>query len=379
MHGFLRRPPRPLPPWWPEGQPWPPVPPEKRPVPAWWPHGEDWPPRRQGLPPELRLAVRVAVIFAIVLHLVGVGVLTIAGSVISPFAREPVWPVSVTLLIAVLAGAFVLAMRRIGAPLSDIVAAARRVADGDLSVRVDARGLPWLRSVAHAFNTMTGQLDRQQRERRELVADIAHELRTPLAVIQGRVEGMLDGVYGRGNEQIAQVLQETRALSRLIEDLRTSANAESGTLTLRREPTDLAVLIEETADGFRPDVEARRGQIDVRVPDDLPVVPVDPLRLREVLANLLSNALRHAPDGRRIAIECSPSPDSVMIRVSDEGQGISEAELRRVFDRFYKGATSTGSGLGLTIARSLVVAHGGTITAARREGGGTVITVTLPR
>ena len=379
MRGFLRRPPRPLPAWWPEGQPWPPVTYAKRPMPAWWPQGEDWPPRHARTGADLQFPIRIAVIFAIVLHLVVVGVVAIVNTVFGPFVQPLVWPVSGTLLVATVAGLFVVAMRRIGAPLTEIVAAAHRVADGDLSARVEERGLPWLRSLAHAFNTMTARLDRQQRERRELFADIAHELRTPLAVIQGRIEGMLDGVYSRDNDQVTQVLQEARALSRLIDDLRTSANAENGTLALQKEPTDLAVLIEETADLFRPDAAARRVVIDARIPDDLPIVAVDPLRLREVIANLLSNALRHAPEGSVVAIECSLSARSVVVRVSDEGPGIPEIDLERVFNRFFKGPTSTGSGLGLTIARSLVIAHGGTIAAARRESGGTAITVTLPR
>jgi signal transduction histidine kinase len=373
---ILRRPPRPLPDWWPEGQPWPPVPAVQRPVPAWWPEGEAWPsrpPQRSGTAP--RFPLFATIVFAVALHLIVVGVLAIAGSLLGPGWLWPSWPLTGSLIVAFV---FVAAMRRVGMPLTEIVGASQRIASGDLSVRVDERGLPWIRSMAHAFNAMTVRLDRQQRERRDMIADIAHELRTPLAVMQGRLEGMIDGVYPRDDAHVTQVLDETRMLARLVEDLRTAASAESGALTLRHEPTDYAILVEDAAAALAPDARRHGVSIDVRTPDDLPLLHIDPLRVREVLTNLLSNAIRHSPAGGIVTASCHTAPAGIVTRVEDRGPGIAPVDLPRVFDRFHKGTGSTGSGLGLTIARSLVTAHGGSIMAENRQGGGASITFTLP-
>jgi two-component system sensor histidine kinase BaeS len=322
--------------------------------------------------------VGLAVLFAIVINLIGLSALALTSGVIRALDVPYAWPVSVLALVAVTAGAFVLAMRHIGAPLSAVVAAAQQVGSGDFSVRVEEQGLPWIRSLAAAFNTMTSRLERQQRERRALMADIAHELRTPVAGIQGRVEGMLDGVYPRDESQVRRVLEQTQMLTRLIEDLRTSAHAESATLSLQKVPTDPAVLVEDVAGAFRTEADAAPVRIETRLTSDLPMIEVDPDRIRGVLLNLLTNAARHSPAGEVVTIECARGATGVVIRVIDRGPGIPGADVARVFDRFYKGATSTGSGLGLTIAKSLVLAHGGTITAANARDGGTVMTVLLP-
>jgi signal transduction histidine kinase len=352
-------------------------------MPEWWPHGESWPPHEAGRHRSRRehwLPIGIAMFFAVALHLIVLGALAVISvmALAFGFVWQPLWPVTATPIIVLVAGLFVVAMRRVGSPMSDIVAAAGRVADGDLSVRLDERGLPWLRSVSRAFNSMTVRLERQQRERRELMADIAHELRTPLSVIQGRVEGMLDDVYPRNDGQVSQLLEETRTLARLVEDLRTSAHAESGTLTLQKESTDLCVLIEEAVDAWRPDAGKRQIRIDVHVAADLPLLDVDALRIREVLVNLISNAVRHSPDGAVIRIHADKNTREVVVHVVDDGEGIAPPDLPRVFDRFYKGASSRGSGLGLSIARSLVRAHGGTIAAERHEGRGTTLSFTLP-
>lgn len=269
-------------------------------------------------------------------------------------------------------------LRRVGRPLGDVVDAAERVALGDFKVRVAEYGPPWLRSVAAAFNSMTARLELQQRQRRDLMADIAHELRTPLSVMQGRLEGMLDGVYPRDEVHVTQVLDDTRLLARLVEDLRTLAHSESGTLRLEKEPTDLAVLLEEALTSSKPEADARGVETTGQYPADLPLMDIDPLRIREVVTNLVSNAVRYSPRGSTVRIEAEADPARVTIRVRDTGPGISAEDLPHIFDRFYKGTASTGSGLGLTIARSLVVAHEGTITADSRVGAGTTIIVTLP-
>jgi signal transduction histidine kinase len=209
------------------------------------------------------------------------------------------------------------------------------------------------------------------------MADIAHELRTPLSVIQGRLEGLLDGVYPRDDARLAQVLDETRLMARLVEDLRTLAHAENGALGLRKEPTDLAMLIRDAVASVAPAADSR--QLSVDLPQELPVLDLDPLRIRQVLLNLLSNALHHTPAGGAVAVGARASSEQIVVTVADAGPGLPAEEVARIFERFYKGAASGGSGLGLTIARNLVLAHGGTIRAESRAGAGTVITFTLPR
>jgi len=287
------------------------------------------------------------------------------------------------MIVLVVAGALAVSMRRVGGPLGDVVEAANRLAGGDYAARVREHGPPSLRTVGHAFNSMAARLESQDQLRRQLMADIAHELRTPLTVIQGRIEGLLDGVYPRDDAQLSQTLAETRMLARLVEDLRTLAHAESGTLTLQKEPTDVAMLAQEVVDTFAAEAAERKVAMELRTPgllkkaSDVPLASVDPLRVREILINLISNALQHTPSNGRISIDLSAATDRITMRVADTGTGIAADELPRIFDRFYKGSTSRGSGLGLAIARNLVTAHGGTITAESVPGRGTTITFSL--
>lgn len=348
--------------------------------PPWWPEGEPWPPRHPSGPPWHRgrrfFVARFGGVLALVLFLSIFGAIalvhTIAGREgppVRPFAPFVFWALALV---------FVLAMRRLGRPLADVVSAADRVASGDFTVRVRESGPPWLRSVAAAFNSMTEGLERQRRQRRDLMADIAHELRTPLSVMQGRLEGMLDGVYPADEQHVAQVLEDTRLLARLVEDLRTLAHSESGTLPLEKEPTDLGVLIEEVRTAFRPEADARGVAIETRASADLPLLTIDPLRIREVIANLVANAVRHTPANGLVSIEAALLADTMIVRVRDTGPGIAPGDLPHVFDRFYKGRGSTGSGLGLTIARNLVRAHGGSLDAESEPGEGTTMVVRLP-
>lgn len=210
----------------------------------------------------------------------------------------------------------------------------------------------------------------QDRLRRQLMADVAHELRTPLAILQGRIEGLLDGVYPRDDEKLGELLAETQHLSRLVEDVRTLANAEAGALDLRKERFDLAELIRDVA-------AAMPVPVAIEVPVEV-MIDADPVRIREVLLNLLTNAAEHAPEGR-ISVSTDVRTREVAVVVRDDGPGIPADELPRLFERFHKGRHSRGSGLGLSIARKLVLAHGGTIDVASREGAGTTVTVTLPR
>jgi two-component system OmpR family sensor kinase/two-component system sensor histidine kinase BaeS len=321
---------------------------------------------------------RVAFVVATLLFFSAFGVASLvsrlsggAPGATSPFAVAAVSGVVIFALLYTV-------VRRVGMPLGGIVEAANRLAEGDFSTRVAEYGPESLRTVAKAFNTMATRLESHDQQRRHLMADIAHELRTPLSVIQGRLEGFLDGVYPRDDERMEALLEETRLLARLVEDLRTLANAESGALTLHKEPTDLAVLVQEVVEAFSADAARVGASLRCDLPRDVPFVTVDPIRIREVLSNIVSNAIRHTPAGGAVSVAVASAKTRVLLSVTDTGSGIAPEDLPRIFDRFYKGEGSRGSGLGLTIARSLVAAHGGDISAESAVGRGTTITVMLP-
>ena len=291
--------------------------------------------------------------------------------------------VALLLACAAVAGAVAIIIRRIAGPVADIVSAADRIShrDYDVRVREPEFGPAWIGDTARAFNAMAKELAAQDKARRHLMADIAHELRTPLAIVQGKLEGLLDGVYQRDDEQLQGLLNDTRVLARLVEDLRTLSTAEGGALALAKEPTDILALAHDVVASLS--ASAENTGVTLRVETDaageLQAIAIDPLRIREVLINLVTNALRYTPRGGSVIVRVSAAADGVEIRVADTGAGMSAEEVSHIFDRFYKGSGSSGSGLGLTIARSLVEAHGGTIRAESRVGAGTTIVIALPR
>jgi two-component system sensor histidine kinase BaeS len=314
----------------------------------------------------------------------------VAGAIASLLAGigllGPVGPLHVAIvagfvLILVVAGVLSVGggLRRTGRTLDDLVDAARAVEAGDYDARVEipTRGPRALRDLVHAFDTMTRRLAADERERRSLLADVSHELRTPLAVIRGSLEAIVDGVHPADEAHLAAIVEETRVMERLVEDLRTLALAEGGTLPLHPEPTDLADLVRDVVASFAATAAAGEVALVAEVPD-LPLARVDPVRIREVVANLVANALRHTPAGGRVLAAATVVGESVELRVADTGAGIDPALLPHVFDRFVKTPGSGGSGLGLAIARNLVAAHGGTITVDSRPGDGSTFTVTLP-
>jgi signal transduction histidine kinase len=272
------------------------------------------------------------------------------------------------------------ALRRTAAPVGDLLEAAGQVQTGDYTVWVKERGTREVRALVRAFNAMVTRLQANERQRRDLLADVTHELRTPLTVIQGNLEGLLDGIYPRDDAHLSMILDETRVFSRLVEDLRTLAQAESGTLKLQRELTDLGILIAETVASFAAQADEAGVTLSTDVHPDVPALSVDPVRIRAVIANLLINALRYTPAGGKIVVgaELEGTRQRVAIIVTDTGQGISADLLPHIFDRFYKSSDSRGSGLGLAIAKYIVTAHGGDISAASEPGKGTTIRFTLP-
>jgi signal transduction histidine kinase len=295
----------------------------------------------------------------------------------------PPWPVRAFFGIAVFMIAATVVrrvIRRTAAPIGDVMEAADRVAAGDYSVRVEARGSGEVRRLAESFNEMAARLETDEEQRRHLLADVAHELRTPIAVVRGNLEAMLDGVYPRDDEHLTPLLEETAHMTRLLEDLRTLSLAEAGTLRLHREPTDLGALMADVVAAFAGRADAGGVELTGAAPS-VPDLDIDPVRIREVLENLVANALRYTPEGGVIRIDAAPSPDggTVAVAVADSGAGIAPEELPHVFERFAKSADSGGSGLGLAIAKRLVEAHGGEIGAESTPGHGTTIRFTLPR
>jgi signal transduction histidine kinase len=286
--------------------------------------------------------------------------------------------VGVLLFVMLLVGLGGAGVRRVVVPLDDLLAAAERIGQGEYTVRVEEKGPREVRSMARVLNKMARRLDELDSRRRDLLADVTHELRTPLTVVQGNLEGMLDGVYPADEANLRSLLEETKLLSRLVEELRTLALAESGALQLRKDPVDLSLLVSETTAAFQAQADAAGIVLKVATASDLPPLPLDGGRIRQVLSNLLANALRYTPEGGRVTVSCQQSGESVLLEVQDSGPGIPAEELPYIFDRFHKSTDEGGMGLGLAIARHLVEAHGGRICAESQPGQGTTMRVELP-
>jgi two-component system OmpR family sensor kinase/two-component system sensor histidine kinase BaeS len=265
---------------------------------------------------------------------------------------------------------------RITSPFGDVMGALDRLAAGDYTARVEPGGPPPMRALGDALNTTATRLAAAEEQRRNLVADIAHEVRTPLAVIRGNVEGMLDGLYPAEPARLAPILDEVAVITRLVEDLGTLSSAEAGVLQLHRAPTDLAGLARDVAASF--EAQAAAAGVSLAVTGEPATVDVDEHRVRQVLENIVANAIRHTPAGGSVAIQVTAEAGGAVVAVADTGSGIAPDDLPHIFERYRKSPNSTGSGLGLAIARSLVEAHGGAITATSEPGRGTTISFTLP-
>lgn len=329
-------------------------------------------------------------LFATILLLALAGAVVIVGQVLGALfdpigaLTRPIAVVAFLVLLLAVVG-LVRGFRRLAEPTNALVDAARRVERGEYGTRVpEVRRAPReLRELARAFNTMASRLERDQAERRSLLADVSHELRTPLAILRGNLEAIADGVHEPDEAHVAGLIEETRVLERLVDDLRTLSLAEAGSLPLHREPTDPDVLLGETLESFRGAADLKRVSLRLDAPDDLPLLDVDPVRIREVVGNLLANAIRHTPAGGTITASGFPATGGggragLGIRIADTGEGMDPDLVPHVFERFARSEDSPGSGLGLAIAWNLVTAHGGTIDVESAPGTGTTFDIWLP-
>jgi signal transduction histidine kinase len=274
--------------------------------------------------------------------------------------------------------------RGLTAPLGELEAAAGAIEAQDLSYRVPVHGSQELQAVATAFNAMAEQLEEAETLRRNLLADVAHELRGPLHLLQGNLQAMLDDVYPMNKEEVARIFDQTCHLTRLVDDLHELAQAEADRVSLYIQDTNPAVLVKETADLFRPEIEAHNINLRIELLGAIPTVNVDAARIRQVVHNLLSNALRHTPPEGQITVTVEHVEDILQICVTDSGDGIQAEHLPYIFDRFYRtdrgrSREKGGTGLGLAIVKAIVEAHDGTVTVhSIGRGQGSTFTVHLP-
>lgn len=354
------------PPWWPEGEtgPW-------SGDPNWRRHGRRVA-RRIGCFMGAALLVFLSAIFGVVWLLLS------AFGVVSSAPFDTAVAITALVLGGVAVAIAILVLRRLAAPVGALIEGAHRIEAGDLSARVPVRGPSDLRSLARAMNEMSSRLEAEETRRRSVLADIAHELRTPLSIIRGQAEAIADGIYPADAEHMAPIVSATEALEMLVNDLTTLTLAESGGLRLHREPIDVAVLVNETLDAFSAEARAGGVRLTEHIGAGVPPLDADPGRMRGVLGNLVGNALAHTRAGGMIRVEGVASDGWVMLTVRDDGTGIPADLLPRIFDRFVKGPSSTGSGLGLAIVRDVVEAHGGSVSATSTEADGTAITLRLP-
>lgn len=272
--------------------------------------------------------------------------------------------------------------RGIVAPVRRLTQATQAIAAGNLDARAPVHGHDEIAELSQTFNAMSASLQRAEQARRAQTADIAHELRNPLSVLQGTLEALADGVYEPTPDNIEPALDQVRTLNRLVGDLRTLALADAGELRLERQPLNVNRLLERAVEAHR-DPLAEKGITLEYVAAHVPDVHADYDRLNQVVGNILSNAARYVPDGGSVRLTARAVQDGVEVAIADNGPGVPDADLPRIFERFWRGDPSRsratgGSGLGLAIARHIIVAHGGRIWAAPTPGGGLTVAFWLP-
>lgn len=268
-------------------------------------------------------------------------------------------------------------------PVRALTQAAEQVAEGDLTQQVEIKGQDELARLGQTFNHMAGSLLQAQESRRAMTADIAHELRNPLAVQRANLEALQDGLYPLSPENLQPILEQNLLLTRIVEDLRTLALAESGQMPLERTALDFSGLVQRLVERFQPQAARRSIHIELRGCPDCPPIQADAGRLEQIVGNLLSNSLRYSPEAGIVELAIGRDRGDVLLTIRDHGPGISPEALPRVFERFYRADKSRsreegGTGLGLAIARQLAEAHGGSLIAENHPLGGALFTLRLP-
>ena len=353
--------------------------------PNWWPEGEQWPPRsgpgqeawaRSGR----KIAGAVIMFLTTIVFMAVVAGAIIATSLVGVSASTR-WPIVLGTLFLLMFGISLVRrmVRRTWRPVRSLVDSAGRLADGDYSVRFDAPSSPSLRTVGSSLNSMAERLETADEQRRRLMSDLGHELRTPLAIIRGEIEAVVDGVRDGGPDHMASLLDEVEVMERLIEDLRILSMSEAGQLELQTELSDVLSVINEVASSYRSVASAAGVDIEVVAPDGSPPVELDPVRIRQALTNLVVNSLRAMPDGGTLTMRLQASVDRLTVDLVDTGAGIDPDLQQDVFERFTKSDKSGGSGLGLSIARSFVRAHGGDLEISSTGPDGTTFSLWIPR
>jgi len=287
----------------------------------------------------------------------------------------------IALVIAIILTFFL--SRRILSPVKALTKAARKFGNGDFSQRVDYKGKGEFGELASSFNSMADDIDAAQRLRRNMVADVAHELRTPLSNLKGYLEAISDGVVQPDEATIHSLQEETSSLSHLVEDLQELSLADAGELKMNFQPENISDLIDETVAALNPKATSKELTLTSELPDVIPTINIDSHRIKQVIYNLMENAIAHTPKGGKINVSAREQDNKVFVSIADTGEGIPPEDIKLIFERFYRVDKSRtratgGSGLGLTIAKRLVEAHGGTITVQSTVGQGSTFTFSLP-
>ncbi|MBK9780988.1 MAG: HAMP domain-containing protein [Anaerolineales bacterium] len=327
------------------------------------------------------------VVFNLAAHGEPIGYLVITPYSLSQrfgFARAIVFPIGVIslLLATFLVVVANLLMRRFVNPLADVIYAARAVTDGKLDTRISTEGPQDLRTLSESFNVMASSLERNDRERRDFLADIAHELRTPLSIIRGRLEGIIDGIYAENGPQVSTALEQTYLLERLVDDLRLLTLAEKRQLVFDKTNVDVGNLIATVIDMLSAQAQEKNISLVLSERSGNLTAQLDPQRFEQVLSNLIGNALRYVPDGGRVWVTANETAEGLSVTVNDNGLGIPEEDLPFIFDRFWRkeksrSRASGGTGLGLAISKQLIEAQGGRIEARNLPEGGLQILISL--
>jgi len=329
------------------------------------------------------------VVFDLTAHGEQVGYLVITTYSVSQrfgFARAIIFPIGIisAILALFLVVVSTLLMRRFVNPLADVIYAANEVASGKLDARIPTEGPQDLRSLSESFNEMATSLERNDRERRDMLADIAHELRTPLSVIRGRLEGIVDGIYSENGPQVSMALEQTYVLQRLVDDLRLLTLAETRQLVFDKRNIQVANVINSVLEMFSAEAQEKNVSLSFSEKNGNLSAFIDPQRFEQIVSNLVGNAIRYIPEGGQVWVTAHEISAGLRITINDNGEGLPAEDLPFIFDRFWRkeksrARLSGGTGLGLAITKQLVEAQGGTIGAKNLPEGGLQVVVELKK